>query len=134
MLSSRLRTLDTDLGRLAVLLWPYTGPVMLLHSGKRLLQGILKVLVLPAGAPTRVFVHNSRGLRTLVHGDDYATVGSLDQLAWLEKQLTNRFEMKTTVVGHSSVSGVVAEGEILIELLERLAVVGTTNVTRDTLN
>ena len=37
----------------------------------------------------------------LVHGDDYASVGDLDGLRWLQEQLEADFEMKTVVVGHS---------------------------------
>ena len=52
-------------------------------------------------------------IRTLVHGDDYASVGSLGALRWLQKKLEATFEMKTVVVGHSKQEGVVTEGKIL---------------------
>ena len=60
-----------------------------------------------------VFYHEKKNLRTLVHGDDYASVGSLEHLAWLKKHLEDRFEMKTVLVGHSSEPGVVREAKIL---------------------
>ena len=36
---------------------------------------------------------------TLVHGDDCVTVGCLEQVKWLEEELSKRFEMKTTRLG-----------------------------------
>ena len=33
-----------------------------------------------------VFYHGERGIRTLVHGDDYVSVGFPKQLNWLEEQ------------------------------------------------
>ena len=60
-----------------------------------------------------VFYHEKKNLRTLVHGDDYASVGSLEHLAWLKKHLEDRFEMKTVLVGHSSEPGVVREAKRL---------------------
>ena len=37
-----------------------------------------------------VFWHPGRGIRTLVHGDDYASTGSLAQLDWLQTELEKR--------------------------------------------
>ena len=53
-----------------------------------------------------VFWHPGRGIRTLVHGDDYASTGSLSQLDWLRAELEKKFDMKTLVVGHSKREGV----------------------------
>ena len=52
------------------------------------------------------FWHPRRRTRTLVHGDDYASTGSLSQLDWLRSRLEEKFDMKTQVVGHSSREGV----------------------------
>ena len=60
-----------------------------------------------------VYYNKSRKLRTLVHGDDYATVGSLEGLRWLQGQLEEAFEMKTVIAGHSGSDGVVTEAKIL---------------------
>ena len=60
-----------------------------------------------------VYYNKSRNLRTLVHGDDYATVGSLEGLRWLQGQLEEAFEMKTVIAGHSGADGVVTEAKIL---------------------
>ena len=48
-----------------------------------------------------VFFHAERNIHTLVHGDDYATVGTLGDLNWMKIELENKFDMKTTMVGHS---------------------------------
>ena len=42
-----------------------------------------------------VFGHPGRGITTLVHGDDYASTGSLAQLDWLKDHLEKKFEMET---------------------------------------
>ena len=60
-----------------------------------------------------VYDHPTRHLRCLVHGDDYATAGALPDVRWLREQLNARFEMKTTIVGHSGEADVVTEGVIL---------------------
>ena len=60
-----------------------------------------------------VFWHPGRGIRTLVHGDDYASTGSLSQLAWLRTQLEKKFDMKTQILGHSDREGVQREAKIL---------------------
>ena len=51
--------------------------------------------------------------RALVHGDDYATVGSFEGVRWLQKELESAFEMKTVIAGHSGKPGVVTEAKIL---------------------
>ena len=60
-----------------------------------------------------VYFHRARGIRVLVHGDDYASAGLLGDLRWMQRELENRFEMKTTIVGHANEKDVVAEGKIL---------------------
>jgi hypothetical protein len=41
-------------------------------------------------------------LKTLVHDDDYATVGSLSSLRWLQAQLESAFDTKTVIAGHGT--------------------------------
>ena len=60
-----------------------------------------------------VFYHAGRRVRTLVHGDDYASTGTHDSLRWLQSQLEIKFDMKTQMVGHSEKEGVVKEARIL---------------------
>ena len=60
-----------------------------------------------------VFYNANRSIRTLVHGDDYASVGTHAHLLLLRAQLEARFEMKTVMVGHSAAEKVESEGKIL---------------------
>ena len=64
-----------------------------------------------------VFYNAERNIRTLLHGDDYASIGSVDALDWMRLELENKFDMKTTIVGHSRAKGVVAEGKILNRII-----------------
>ena len=47
----------------------------------------------------QVYWNQSRGLKTLVHGDDFVTVGARHDIHWLSKRLAQRFEIKTHIVG-----------------------------------
>ena len=60
-----------------------------------------------------VYYNAEMDLRTLVHGDDYATVGSLSAVRWLQAQFEAAFDMKTVIAGHDQVDGVVGEAKIL---------------------
>ena len=61
-----------------------------------------------------VFHHHERGIRTLVHGDDYVSVGQPKQLEWMEKQLKSKYQIKTQLLG--------PEGEHLkeVKILNRI--------------
>ena len=52
-----------------------------------------------AKSNTCVFYHPLRKLRTMVHGDDFVTVGSGCQLKWMQKVLESKFETKTNIIG-----------------------------------
>ena len=41
----------------------------------------------------------SRSLRTLVHGDDFVTVGPAEEAKWLHTELSKKFEVQTALVG-----------------------------------
>ena len=60
-----------------------------------------------------MYHHKDRQVRTLVHGDDYASTGGIKDLQWLRGKLEQRFEMKTVIVGHSSDPSVSTESNIL---------------------
>ena len=45
------------------------------------------------------FYHPQRKLRTVVHGDDYISVGHGENLKWLESCLKTRYEIKTKMLG-----------------------------------
>ena len=46
-----------------------------------------------------VFRHHLRDLNTFVHGDDFVTSGSEDNLAWMQESLENIYKIKTQVLG-----------------------------------
>ena len=69
-------------------------------------------------------------LRCLVHGDNYATVGSLDSLAWMRAKLEGEFDMKTTIVD-STGADVIADGQILNRIIRQRAPVGSTSAVRE---
>ena len=58
-----------------------------------------------------MFFYEGRKFRTFVHGDDYASTGSVDDVEWSKARLEDRFEMKTAIIGHSRRAGVVTEGQ-----------------------
>ena len=57
-----------------------------------------------------VYYHKERGLRTLVHGDDFMTTGRRDHADWFKRRLEARFEIKTKIIG-------LGEGEVAEERL-----------------
>jgi hypothetical protein len=46
-----------------------------------------------------VFRHESRDIRTVVHGDDFTSEGELPQLRWMQKMLEEKFALKTKIMG-----------------------------------
>ena len=40
-----------------------------------------------------VFWHPEKNIKTLVHGDDYVSSRTTDSMNWLEKELTNAYEI-----------------------------------------
>ena len=46
-----------------------------------------------------LYYHKSTGLKTLVHGDDFVSVGSRAATSQFRKKLENRFEIKTKMIG-----------------------------------
>ena len=46
-----------------------------------------------------MFYHHQRGIRTVVHGDDYISVGMEEDLLWMEEQLKKKYEIKTQLLG-----------------------------------
>ena len=45
------------------------------------------------------FWHPVRDLKSLVHGDDFATSGEGKDLEWLRQKLEERFQIKTQMIG-----------------------------------
>lgn len=44
-----------------------------------------------------VFEHKGRGLKTLIHGDDYCSSGYKEDLDWLQCELEKEFELNTQI-------------------------------------
>ena len=45
------------------------------------------------------FLHRTRGIKCLVHGDDFVSSGGREALEWMRGKLSERFEIKTKKVG-----------------------------------
>ena len=61
------------------------------------------------------YCHPTRQLKTLVHGDDFVTVGDVKDLEWLKKVLEGRFEIKSQVIGTGK--GECQEGKVLNRII-----------------
>ena len=59
------------------------------------------------------YFHPERDIKTMVHGDDFVSVGDVEDIKWLQNKLEERFELKTTVVGKEEES----EGRILNRII-----------------
>mgnify|MGYP003319214429 CR=1 FL=1 len=46
-----------------------------------------------------VFVHEGRRLKAYIHGDDFVSVASGENLKWLRAQVENNYELKIQVLG-----------------------------------
>ena len=62
-----------------------------------------------------VFQHPTRGIKTLVHGDDYVSSGDDQDLSWLEAELEKAYELKTQRLGTGI--GSKLEGKVLNRVL-----------------
>ena len=59
----------------------------------------------------RTYFHAVRGLKVMVHRDDFASSGTREHLQWLRSKLEQRYEIKTSVIGHRQ--GETKEGGVL---------------------
>ena len=64
-----------------------------------------------------VFWHPVRHIKTLVHGDDYVSAGTIDAMSWLEKELEKTYEIKTQKIGIAD--GYKEEGKVLNRVIRR---------------
>jgi hypothetical protein len=56
------------------------------------------------------FYHKNRGLRVTVHGDDFETLGAMDDLMWFASQLKTRWEISERgILGPPGVEGTVQQ-------------------------
>ena len=58
-----------------------------------------------------VFAHRVRGIKLLVHGDDYFSSGRAADLDWLQQELEKKYELKTQRVGRGKHK--LREGKVL---------------------
>ena len=57
------------------------------------------------------YFHSARGLKVLVHGDDFVGVGDRQDLEWFMQELQRRFDINTAMLGLGE--GEAREGNIL---------------------
>ena len=63
-----------------------------------------------------LYHHKERNIYTLVHGDDYVSVGDKGELRWLKQQLESTFEIKTDLLGRDD-QELKTSGKILNRLI-----------------
>ena len=56
----------------------------------------------------------------MVHGDDFISTGSRESLSWMKCRLEERFEVKTTLIGHRK--GEAPEGRVLNRVIRACSV------------
>ena len=66
-------------------------------------QGVNKVMVELGSTVGKynvsTYFHESRNLKTIVHGDGFVTTGRREGARWFKEVLTKSFDIKTSVVG-----------------------------------
>ena len=50
-------------------------------------------------ASGRLYRHEGRKISTLVHGDDYVSVGKRKDIEWLKGKIEKEFDIKTHIIG-----------------------------------
>eukprot|EP00973_Karenia_brevis_P052167 7248858-Karenia_brevis.AAC.1 len=53
----------------------------------------------PARSSPCMFWHKSKDIACMVHGDDFFSAGTDEDLKWLQRKVESAFEIKTTVIG-----------------------------------
>ena len=79
-----------------------------------------------------IFQHEERRISCLVHGDDFVSVGSRADLAWMKEKLQKRFEVKTELVGGKPEEGDAQEARILNRIIRVTPQGWSTRRTKDT--
>ena len=59
--------------------------------------------------------HKAKGIKVMVHRDDFVSSGSHSSLKWFKSQLEKCFEVKTKVIGEGE--GEVSEARVLSKIL-----------------
>ena len=76
-----------------------------------LTEHLLKIGFKKGRGHVSVFHHPERGIKTLVHGDDYCSAGKRADLDWMQAELEKAYELKTQRV--SSWKDCTVEGKVL---------------------
>ena len=53
---------------------------------------------------TCIFGHQERDIVVMVHGDDFASTGDIEDLRWLESMIKEKFANTTDIIGHDGES------------------------------
>ena len=78
---------------------------------RTLTDHLLKIGFTKGRGHVSVFHHAARGIKTLVHGDDYCSAGPQEGLDWLCDELKKAYDIKTQRV--SGREGCDVEGKVL---------------------
>ena len=70
------------------------------QNWQRQVQSTMKELGFIQGKSSGVlFYHPQRNIKTLVHGDDFFSSGTLTDLAWMRKELEGKFDITSAIIG-----------------------------------
>ena len=64
-----------------------------------------------------LYYHKETGLKCLVHGDDFVSVGSRKSVVRFRQKLVKRFEIKTKIIGTAATES--SEGNVLNTVIRR---------------
>ena len=94
-------------------------------------QGFMKKIGFRVGRYNQcTYHHATRGLKSLVHGDDFVTTGDRKDCRWFNEMLEKRFEIKTKIIGDGDDE--TKEERILNRVVRITTKVGNWKPIRDT--
>ena len=64
-----------------------------------------------------IFWHQEKQIKTLVHGDDYVSSGTVEAMNWLEAEVEKAYEMKTQKLVNAD--GYKVEGKVFNRVIRR---------------
>lgn len=95
-------TCEEDRGKCAKLLKSMYGTKAAAQNWQRAVQNKMRKMGFVVGKSSAVlFYHPVRDVWSLVHGDDFVSSGSPEDLAWVRQELEGAFEITSTVIGAS---------------------------------
>ena len=76
------------------------------QNWQRAVQDTMRRLGFKRGKSSAVlFFHPQRGIKTLVHGDDFLSSGRPEDLAWFKGELEAKYDITTTIIGEDRAMG-----------------------------